>query len=282
MTFRVALSAMLLATLIWASSFAIMKNTLLTITPALFLALRATIGTLALVWVKPDRKAVAPGLLLGSLVAIAMVFEILALATTSASKVAFILASSAFLAPLISAVLFKRAVPLKAYAAFALAVVGLALLVLSDVTLIMNVGDGLAFIAALFFAMYLAVLGETDSKVSVFYLAFCRSLPITLIAWVWAFPQVGSITTLPAATWLALLYIGLLAGTFAHMLQIWSQHVLPVYMVVIILALEPIFAALIAFVWLGEQFTQRGLLGALLVLVAVLIVTLPGTSKRLS
>jgi drug/metabolite transporter (DMT)-like permease len=281
MTVRLALSSLLLVALLWASTFAITKNALLTITPALFLALRATLSTLALLWVKPDRKAVVPGLLLGSLVAFSMVFEILALATTSASKVAFIIASSTFLAPLISAILFKRKVPPKAYVAFVLAVSGLALLVLGDVTLSVNTGDALAFVAALFFAIYLAVLGETDSQVSVFYLTFCRSLPITLIAWLWAFPQVESITKLPASTWVALLYIGLVAGTLSHMLQIWAQRTVPVYMTVIILALEPVFAALIAFVWLGEGFTARGLLGAALVLVAVLIVTLPSKAQPL-
>jgi drug/metabolite transporter (DMT)-like permease len=279
MTFRVALLSLLLVTLFWASTFAITKNALLTITPALFLALRATIGTLALLWVKPDKKAVKPGLLLGSLVALSMVFEILALVTTSASKVAFIIASSTFFAPLISALVFKRVVPLKAYAASMFAVAGLVFLVLGDVTLSVNTGDALAFVAAIFFAIYLAVLGETKSDVSVFYLAFCRSLPITLIAWVWAFPHFGTIVNVSASVWVTLLYIGLVAGTLSHVLQIWAQRVVPVYMTVIVLALEPVFAALIAFVWLGETFTPRGLLGAFLVLVAVLIVTLPGKTK---
>lgn len=275
MNFRLAVLSLLLVTLIWSSSFAITKSALVVVAPALFLALRSTFGTLALLWVRPDRKAFRPGMVLGLLSAGAVMFEILALATTAVSKVAFIITFSSFIAPVISAVVFKRHVPLKAYFALLLAMLGLALLILGDAVITLNVGDIFAFIAALFFGAYYAFTGEVDDKTSVLYLAFCRSLPVTFFAWLWAFPQLANISQLPLSAWLTLVYSGVVASTFAQVLQIRAQRVVPVYITTLILALEPVLVAIIAFIWLDERLTLRALVGAAIVLVAVLIVTLP-------
>jgi drug/metabolite transporter (DMT)-like permease len=278
MTFRLAVLSLLLVTLIWSSTFAITKDTLETIPPALFLALRVTFGTLALLWVKPDRKAIRPGLILGLLSTGVGIFEILALTMTSASRVAFIVTFSFFIAPVISALVFKRQVPLKAYVALLIAIVGLAILILGDVAIILNTGDIFAFVAALFFGAYYAFTGEIDSEASIFYAVFCRSILVTLFAWVWAFPQLANIAQIPASGWFTLIYVGVVAGTLALVLQIRAQRAVPVYIMTLILALQPVFAAIIAFVWLGERFTLRALVGAAIVLVAILMVAVPSKS----
>jgi len=71
------------------------------------------------------------------------------------------------------------------------------------------------------------------------------------------------------------------ATVAAFMLQSWGQRQTTATRAALIFALEPVFAGLASFYWLGERLTGRGWAGAGLVLLGVLLAELkPGGDRE--
>ena len=110
------------------------------------------------------------------------------LASTSASKAALIFALNALVAPLFSRWVFKRAVPRRAYAAVAVALVGLGVMTWTGQG-VFNPGDGWSFAGALCFGLYIAYVGEVAHKAPPLPLVQTQYAVMTLILTAWAWPQ---------------------------------------------------------------------------------------------
>lgn len=73
---------------------------------------------------------------------------------------------------------------------------------------------------------------------------------------------------------IALAITGLLATAAAFTIQSWAQqHLAPAH-TALLLTLEPVFAWLTSFIFLGERLGSRSLLGALLILAGILLTEL--------
>ena len=71
------------------------------------------------------------------------------------------------------------------------------------------------------------------------------------------------------------------ATVAAFLLQSWGQRHTTATRAAVIFAMEPVFAGLASYFWLGERLTGRGWTGAALVLVGVLLAELkPGGDKE--
>jgi drug/metabolite transporter (DMT)-like permease len=77
----------------------------------------------------------------------------------------------------------------------------------------------------------------------------------------------------------ALLVTGMLGTALAFSVQVWSQRHLTAAHTGILLTLEPVFAALTSFVWLGERLSGRALLGCVLILTGILVAELKGPAQ---
>ena len=109
-------------------------------------------------------------------------------------------------------------------------------------------------------------------------LATVQAGVITLVAAVVAVPD-G--LTLPAdgRQWASLLYMALVAGALALWAQTWAQSYLTATRAAIVMALEPVFAALFAVTLGGEDLTRRMLVGGALVVAAMYLVELRSTPR---
>jgi drug/metabolite transporter (DMT)-like permease len=83
--------------------------------------------------------------------------------------------------------------------------------------------------------------------------------------------------------WIALLVCGILGTAVAFLVQSWAQRRLPPTRIGMLYTLEPVFAAIVAWVWGGERFGVRGIMGMLLILAGIVVVeTLGRESGRAS
>ena len=94
------------------------------------------------------------------------------------------------------------------------------------------------------------------------------------LAWAWALPRVDENASVPAATWWAIGYLALFATALVAVLQTYAQRRVPAYLAALIFVLEPVFAALFAFLLLGERLGWQGWLGGALVVAAMLVAEL--------
>jgi drug/metabolite transporter (DMT)-like permease len=66
------------------------------------------------------------------------------------------------------------------------------------------------------------------------------------------------------------------ATAFAFSIQIWAQqHTSPSH-VAILFSLEPVFAGVTSYIWLGERLSGKALSGALLILAGILVAEMKG------
>ncbi|ALO16212.1 carboxylate/amino acid/amine transporter [Salinivirga cyanobacteriivorans] len=69
----------------------------------------------------------------------------------------------------------------------------------------------------------------------------------------------------------SLLYLGLIGTLVCYFITVWVQQYVPAIKVSLILATEPVFAALCSFIFINETLNPQELLGATLILSGVII-----------
>lgn len=277
----VGVLSLVLVTLIWGSTFVVVKEALDTIPVPLLLALRFTLAALLLSWAKWDRRALVPALVLGSLSFTGFAAQTAGLAITSASNAAFITGLSVILTPIVARAWLKKSLSGRVYLAAVVALVGLALMTLREGVESVNAGDILMLATALCYALYIVYLGEVAGKVRGTSLAMMQHLPMAALAWLWAAPQAGKLPTVPAETYLAIVYLAVVATALIAIVQTYAQRVVPAHLAALIFVLEPVFAAGFAAVLLGERLGTLGWIGAALILLAMLVaeLRLPGAAR---
>jgi drug/metabolite transporter (DMT)-like permease len=268
---------MVMITVAWGSSFVVTKDTLDTLPASLLAALRSWIAVLSLLWVRPQKSALVPGLWLGLIASVGFVALLTGLTSTTASKAAFIFALNALAAPLLSYWFFKHRVPRRAYLAILIALLGLGVMTLTGQSGV-NPGDLWSFAGALCFGFYIAYVGEVAQKASPLSLVQVQYGVMTLVMTIWALPHLSTLPTLSLNVWLVVLYLGII-WSLPNVLQIWAQRVVPSYLAALLFILEPVFASLFAFALLGERLSGLDWLGAALIFAALILCTLPLARK---
>ena len=273
--------SLVLITIIWGTTFVVVKEALDTIPVALLLALRFTLAGLTLLWAPFDRRSIVPALILGVLSFGGFATQTIGLSITSASNAAFITGLSVILTPLLGAMFWGKRLAPRVYLAAVVALAGLALMTLRDGVAAINAGDVWVLLTALSYALYIVYLGEVAGKVRATSLVMMQHIPMALLAWLWAAPQVHLLPSVPIGTYLAIVYLAVVATALVGLLQTYAQRVVPAHVAALIFVLEPAFAALFAFILLGEQLGVWGLAGAGLMLVAMIVAELKLPAKPL-
>jgi len=262
----------MLITLIWGSTFVLVKGALNDASPLAFIALRfSTAGILlfALARGRIGREDLVPGLVLGFFLGVGFLCQTTGLLYTTASKSAFITGFSVILVPVI--LVFRGSSLRPAAAAGAvLGLAGLYFLVMPSGLQGINRGDVLTLIAAVSFAFHIVLVGHYAR------LAFLRLVPaqvllVGLVA-LGALPFTGDL----ALRWsprlaVALAITSVLATAFAFAAQSWAQRYTPAAHTALIFALEPVFAALASRLFVGEHLGGKVLLGSALTLSGMVV-----------
>ncbi|MDQ3459626.1 MAG: DMT family transporter [Deinococcota bacterium] len=260
--------SLVLVTLIWGTTFAVVKETVATVSVPLLLALRFSLASLLLGWVRPARKTLVPSLVLGLLLFAGFSTQTLGLTLTTASKAAFITGLSVILTPILGALWFRQRIPPRGFVGAALAVAGLGLLTLGDEAGL-NAGDLWVLGTAFFYALYIIYLGEVTRQHHPLVLSAMQLWPVTVLCWLWALPELGDVASTKPSALLAIAYLAAFATALSTWLQTLAQRVVPAYAAALIFALEPVFAALFAYLLLAETLSAQGWLGGALVVLAM-------------
>jgi drug/metabolite transporter (DMT)-like permease len=276
---RVATLLLVIITAIWGSTFFLIRDVVLELSPADFLAVRFTIAAVAMMavfWrpmVALNKRELKIGVGLGILYAIAQILQTVGLAHTEASRSGFITGTYVVLTPVLTAILLRERIPRSTWFAVLMATAGLATLSLNGLGF--GFGEGVTALAAAFYALHIIGLGRYSSPASAAGLSTVQMIVIAGVSLVAAAP--GGIN-LPKdrGMWASVLYMALIAGAVAIWAQTWAQSHLPATRAAIVMTLEPVFAAGFAVAWGGESLTIRMSLGGAMVLAAMYTVELMG------
>jgi len=266
---------------VWGATFALVKSALADISPLLFNLLRMLLAGLCLALLYRrhighiDRPALISGAITGLWLATGYQFQTAGLRLTTPSKSAFITGLVVVIVPLLLVIPRLRpagthAPRWNAYLGALLAFAGILLLTTPahagfDFTSI-NKGDLLTLGCSIGFSFHMLALAHFSPRIrfeqlAVLQISFAAlfmgiSLPLFERPFLHWSPRVV----------IALLIASLLATAVAFTVQSWAQQFIPATHTALLLTMEPVFAWLTSFVFLGERLGLRSSLGALLIL----------------
>jgi drug/metabolite transporter (DMT)-like permease len=266
-------------TAVWGSTFFLIRDVVLELSPADFLAVRFTIAAVAMMAVfwrsmlALSRREVKIAVGLGILYAVAQILQTVGLAHTDASRSGFITGTYVILTPILTAVLLRESIPRSTWVAVLMATAGLATLSLNGFGF--GFGESVTLLAAGFYALHIIGLGRYSAPASAAGLSTVQIVVIAAVSLVAAVP--GGIN-LPAdgSAWASVLYMALVAGAVAIWAQTWAQSHLTATRAAIVMTLEPVFAAGFAVALGGESLTMRMAVGGAMILAAMYTVELIG------
>ena len=269
--------ALLSVTAMWGSTFFLIKDLLDRVPTLDFLAVRFSIAAVLLVLVAPralgrlSAESRRHAVVLGGLYGVAQILQTAGLAHTAASVSGFITGMYVVATPLFAAVLLKHRITPMTWAAVALAMAGLGVLTLNGVSV--GYGEAITLVAAMLYALHIVGLGAWSKPDQAIGMSIVQIIVIAVICLVASAPD-GIVFPPTARDWVSVLYMAAFAGALALVAQTWAQAHLAATRCAIIMSMEPVFAALFAVLFGGEDPTTRMLGGGAMVLTAMLIVEL--------
>ncbi len=262
------------------------KDALYEIGPFLFLGLRfllAFIILAALAWhsMKIIRiTTVSYGCLLGIFLLAGYVFQTVGLKYTTASNAGFISGINVVLVPIIYTI-FQRTLPeLKTILTVLAALAGLFFLSFPSNSLRLSYGDFLVLLSAFGFAFHIVCVDRFSHHHNAVAITAVQILFVgimSLIVGLSSEPWPGHISARLGGD---LLVTSVFATSLAFLMQNALQKYSTPTRFAIVLTTEPVFAAVVAYIWAGESFTYRALGGAALILGSMLISILTRKPKE--
>lgn len=274
--------ALLFVTVSWGSTFFMIKDLLDRVPVLDFLGVRFAIAALLLFAAFPravlrlSPAARRHGMVLGLIYGLAQIVQTYGLAHTAASVSGFVTGMYVILTPLLAWPLLRQRIGGVTWVAVVLAFAGLSVLSLRGFAV--GYGEAVTFVSAVLYALHIVGLGAWSSARDAFGLSVLQMIVIAVVCLIGAVPN-G--ITLPATTgdWLVVVYMAVVAGAFALVAQTWAQAHLAPTRSAIIMAMEPVWAAVFAVLVGGEDPTARMMLGGGLVLTAMYLVELAPRRK---
>lgn len=263
----------------WGTSFAIIKEALGETSPANFLFIRFLFAFLLILPVGWSRRQswskefLMPGVIIGFFLFSAFMTQAWGLVYTSASRSGFITGLSVILVPLLSIIILRQMPARLTTLGAGLAFMGLYLLTSADQAqgLPFNFGDALTLVCAFFWAGHILTLGRYSPGGDTFWLTFLQLLTACAGSFAWVSLSGKLNLTLSPGVYGAALYLAVACTILAYLGQTWAQSRTTPTRTAIILSMEPVFAALFAWWWMGERMGVFGWMGAGLILCGIIM-----------
>ena len=292
-TRRLAEAALIGVAIIWGSTFFMVKNATADFSILAFLALRFTLGTVAMLplamrygrW--PTRVEWRLGIMAGVLMGLSYISQTFALRVLGAGRTGFLTGLYVVIVPFLALVLFRHPITRRIGLGAGLAVIGLALL--SGAPGGDLLGDILALLCGVLYALQILIVERFPAESSwrlmtpiqmaavallcgglLPILALVRGCDASVCTALYTFAEPLP-TALPLAVLGIALFTGLAASSLAFSVQVWAQRILPPSEAALIYALESPFSALFGILFLGEILTVGALIGSGMMLVGMVI-----------
>ncbi|MBV1788236.1 DMT family transporter [Marinobacterium sp. D7] len=272
---------------IWGFAFVAQSTGMETLGPHSFNAARFLLGALSLlpIWLLKRhhgefsaRTLLFGGLAAGTIMFGGFSFQQIGLLHTTAANAGFITGMYIVLVP-IAGLLLGQSTTMQTWSGIILAILGLYSLSVGP-DFAMGYGDTLELIGAFFWTAHVIILGWLSRRADAVGLSIIQFM----VAALWSGIAAGLYETpsLPAfeAAWLPLLYVGVASSGIGFTLQVIAQRKVEPGIAALVLSMESVFAALGGWLFLGEQFGSKQLLGCSLMLAGMLVTQWPVRQKQ--
>jgi len=273
--------ALAAVTLLWGSSFTLVKSAIEDVSVVLFLALRFSVAAVALILVYrrdcwSDSRAIRGGIWCGLLLTAAYLLQTFGQRYTTPARSGFLTALNVVLVPFFAALVYKIVPRWMEALGILLALAGMSLMTLSGASGFgnpVNRGDILTIGCAIAYAVHILVVSEYVKAGGFAALSVTQVVVTAVLCGLAAAAGLEPLFLRPsAAVWMGVLVTGLLCTALAFTVMAWAQQHTSPTRVALIFALEPISAWLTSYLVLGERLGVWPAAGAGLILAGVVAV----------
>jgi Permeases of the drug/metabolite transporter (DMT) superfamily len=273
--------ALLLATLIWGSSFVMMKNTVAEIPVNLLLAIRFTgaFAFLSLIFIKKwksiNKSYIISGVAMGVCLYLAYCCQTYGLTTTTPGKNAFLTSVYCVIVPFLFWAADKNRPKIDNIFAAFLCVLGIGFVSLTE-SFVIQIGDALTLAGGFMYAAHIVVIAKSGKKLDPILLTIIQFGTSAVLSWSASlifeggdisFAQVFSSTDVI----FSLLYLSIMCTAVGLLLQTAGQKHTHPSAASIILSLEGVFGVVFSVILYNEEMTLKLVFGFVLIFISVLI-----------
>lgn len=263
--------ALLGTVILWGTSFPVIKILVSNVNEYTYVWVR---GLLSIIFLTPlilfyiskkyvSKECVKGGLLAGIFYGLGLFFQGWGTSYTTASNSAFITGLNVLFVHLIVASMYKR-YSIRLFASLVSGILGLYLL--SSPTTIGRLGDFLVLIGAVMWALQIIVF-DKYSKCNPFILVYFMFAPTQ--TFILFDPSPADILETRINVLFGFIYLAIFCSIGAFALQAYGQKKVPPETAATIFLLEPVFASIFAYMFLGETLTFKQLIGASFILLSM-------------
>lgn len=261
---------------LWGSSFVVTKILVDNLPPFLLATVRFFVAAIVLTIIcykklkLVDKKVICRGAILGLFYALGISLQSLGVMYTSAGRTSFVAQSISIIMPFLELIILKSELKNKILLSALVCLIGVGLISLDNAEGI-NKGDLFVFASVFCFALQIVLmpLFMKDSDVellNIFLFAFAGIVALIIGLFVG-----GKVSPLNMTGILALMYLSVFCTGIPLLMQSKAQSILPPSIITLFNGLQPIFASVMSYFVFGEMWTLKGLIGAALILISIVI-----------
>lgn len=288
--------ALLLTTLLWSVTFVIIKESLVSVSPVVFVSLRFAIASLILspfiikAFKKIDKELLMTGLFLSLFFFAGFATQTIGLKYTTATKSGFITGTFILFTPLFQYLIEKKLPKKENIYGIILIITGLLFLsskgntffnIFTELGSSFNIGDFFTLLTAISFALYLVYLDIVTKKYDYMPLVYMQILFTAVMGMLFAiFLSLTGFEGIKFSfnnqVFFALAYVSVFATIITTFLQTKYQKTVTPTKAGIIFSFEPLLAALFAFYILDERISSFGYIGGAFIFSGLIITEILG------
>lgn len=283
MTHKKANLLLVSVSMAWGTSYLLMKIGLSRVSPFNLIALRFGIAFLVtfIIFFKKIKsvsiKTIFHSALLGFILFCIFTALLLGLKTTTASSAGFLTGTTVAFVPIIQIFIKHKLPEIKIIICTCIVVIGISFLTLKNEVSV-DFGAALCLLCAFFNGLYIVITNyfvqsENTLQLGIFQLGFA-TLFGSLFSFYFETPKLPNTTN----AWIAVLGLALICSAYGFVMQPIAQKYTTPENAGFIFALEPMFSAIFAFLFLHEILHLQEYLGAILILISLFISSM-GTEK---
>lgn len=276
---------LIICSVIWGSSFAVVKDSLKSLTPMWNMAIRFLYASVfMLIFFHKSLKGfskeyIKAGVILGSILFIALFFQSEGLKLTTAGKCAFLTNGYVVFIPFAEHFWKKKKLSLKDITAALICMAGIGFITL-DNGIGFELGDVLCLICGLIYTIYIIKIDDIPEEASsegmhILQILSCCVLSILAAIILEPFPS-----QVEGRAMFGTFYCGVFELGIGFLFQLKGQKIISPEISSLIMSLESIMACVFAYFILGEGVSFKMFVGCIMILISILISELIGNSKN--
>lgn len=271
----VAVTMLMVTAVVWGSGFVITDIGLDYMNAYQLMAGRFVLAALLLIIIfgrklkNLNKGILLKGSILGAILYTGFVLQTVGLEHTTASKNAFLTAVNVLIVPVIAYFVYKRKIDRYEIISAVLALAGIGFLSLQG-SMTMNIGDVLTLLCAVAFAFDIFYTNKFVQKEDAILLTIVQFIAAAIISVIFVLVRGDIPTSMEAEGVYSIVYLAIFSTIIAYLFQNIAFKYTTATKASIILSMESLFGMIFSVVFLHEILTGRMVVGAALILLAII------------